>query len=503
MSDGKMRHAPPRAAETVESLRGLGYSTATALADVIDNSISAKATDIDLFFHWDADRSSIRILDNGCGMTDEALFLAMRLGAKNPLDHRHHDDLGRFGLGLKTASFSQCRRLTVASRRDDVVSCLRWDLDVLAKADDDGWYLLEGPEPGSETLLDAIAKAPHGTLVVWETLDRLITPGFRQQDFLDMIDRVEAHLSMVFHRFIEGPNADIQLTINGRRVKPWDPFLINHHATWSSPVERLESVGATVEVQCHVLPHKDRLSERDHQEAAGPEGWTSQQGFYVYRNRRLIVPGGWLGLGRGRSWTKEEAHRLARIRLDIPNTVDADWNLDVRKSTAKPPIQLRDRLTLLAEDARHRARRVFASRGAPASSGAASVVVQAWRAEHFAGGVRYRIEREHPAVKAAFDGAGDSEPHIDAMLKLLEETVPVQRIWLDTTEQTETPRTGFAGASAETVMGVLTPIYRNMVMRRGLSSADARRALVHMEPFNNYPSLVDALPDIVATPHRQ
>ena len=126
MSDSKVRYAPPRAGAMVESLRGLGYSTATALADLIDNSISANADEVAVLFDWQEGRSTIRILDNGDGMSDEALDLAMRLGARSPLDQRDPGDLGRFGLGLKTASFSQCRRLTVASRRDGVTSCLRW-----------------------------------------------------------------------------------------------------------------------------------------------------------------------------------------------------------------------------------------------------------------------------------------------------------------------------------------------------------------------------------------
>ena len=116
-------------------------------------------------------------------------------------------------------------------------------------------------------------------------------------------------------------------------------------------------------MQCHVLPHKDQLTAQQEQSAAGPDGWTAQQGFYVYRNARLLVAGSWLGLGQGRSWTKEEAHRLARIRLDLPNSVDRDWKIDIRKSIARPPAAIRARLGRLAEDTRRRARDVFAHRG--------------------------------------------------------------------------------------------------------------------------------------------
>lgn len=495
MSPSKSRHAPPKAGAMIEALRGLGYSTATALADVIDNSIAARASRVDIMFSWNGAASTIAVLDNGEGMDEGELDLAMRLGEKNPLDERSAHDLGRFGLGLKTASFSQCRRLTVASSKAGGTNCLRWDLDVLAASEDDGWHLLEGPAGGSEDLLAPLKSLDRGTLVLWENPDRIVTPGFCEQDFLDLVDRVERHLAMVFHRFLKGPQPRLYLTINGRSVEPWDPFLIGNTATWSSPVERIPAEGGTVEVQCHVLPHKDRLDAREHDSAAGLDGWTAQQGFYVYRNERLLVAGSWLGLGRGRSWTKEEAHRLARIRLDIPNTADADWKIDVRKSMARPPVSIRERLTRLAEDTRERARRVFAHRGQPVRTGNGEPLAQAWRAEHFKGGIRYRIDTDHPAVRAVLDDAGTISPQVRAMLRIIEETIPVQRIWLDTTEARETPRTGFAGEPPAEVAAILSVMYRNMVLRKGLSPTLAREQLLRTEPFNNHPELVAALPD--------
>ena len=492
----RFRHAPPRAAAMIEALRGLGYSAATALADIIDNSIAANATSVALTFRWDGAESAISILDNGEGMNAEMLDRAMRLGEINPLAKRGAHDLGRFGLGLKTASFSQCRRLTVASRRDGSVDCLHWDLDVIAASTDDGWHLLEGPHRGSEARLRPLDAMASGTLVLWENLDRIVTPGCTEQEFLDLIDRVQQHLAMVFHRFLSGPSPRLRLTINRRSVSPWNPFMPHHPATWSSPVERIATNVGLIEVQCHVLPHKDRLDAREHESMGGPEGWTSQQGFYVYRNERLLVAGGWLGLGRGRAWTKEESHRLARIRLDIPNTADMDWKIDIRKSTARPPLCVRERLTRLADDTRARARRVFAHRGQTVrTTVGGNSVVQAWVAEHFSGGVRYRIDSNHPAVTAVLENAGELEPDIRAMLRVIQETIPVQRIWLDTAEGNETPRTAFAGAAPNEVRAVLAVMYRNLVIRRSLSPEQARLQLLHTDPFQQYPDLVAGLPD--------
>lgn len=492
---GRFRSAPPRASAMIEALRGLGYSTSTALADIIDNSISAGALSVALAFTWAGEASHVSILDDGRGMNEHELDAAMRLGERSPLDKREAHDLGRFGLGLKTASFSQCRSLTVASVRDARLNCLRWDLDVLAASTDDGWHLLEDPAPGSAHLVQPLRSAGRGTLVLWEKLDRVVMPGFTEQDFLDLIDEVERHLAMVFHRYLAGASPFLQLSINNRPVTAWDPFLREHAATWSSPIERIRSIAGMVEVQCHVLPHRDHLTSQQELSAAGLHGWTAQQGFYVYRNRRLLLSGSWLGLGQGRSWTKEEAHRLARIRLDIPNSADADWKIDIRKSTASPPVGLRAHLTRLAEEARSRARRVFAHRGQPVATGGNRSVLQAWRVDYSASGVRYRIGHDHPAIRSVLDDAGDLAPRIRAMLRVIEETVPVQRIWLDTTEARETPRTGFAGEPPSEVRAVLMVMYRNLVLRKGVSPQLAREQLLHTEPFNNHPDLVATLPD--------
>lgn len=479
----------------IEALRGLGYNTATALADIIDNSIAASAMTVSLRFVWKGCDSRIEIQDDGRGMSAVVIDKAMRLGEQSPLDERHVDDLGRFGLGLKTASFSQCRRLTVASMGSDGLQCLRWDLDVLAASPDDGWYLLEGPAHGSESLLDTLEVVGCGTLVLWEVLDRIVAHGFSEQDFLDLIDHVERHLAMVFHRYLEGPKARLRLLINGKAVQPWDPFLSGHPAKpWHSPVASFSSA-AGVAVQCHVLPHKDRLSAKEFELAQGPDGWTAQQGFYVYRNERLLVGGSWLGLGHGRSWTKDEAHRLARIRLDIPNSTDAEWKIDIRKSTARPPAALRGWLIRLAEDTRARARKAFAYRGQAPRALNGAPVAQAWRSEHFSGGMCYRIDTEHPVIRAVLDDAGSLLPQLKAMLRVIEETVPVQRIWLDTAENKETPRTGFAGEPAAEVVSVLGVMYRNMVVLKGMSPAMARERLLKCEPFHNYPELIAALPD--------
>lgn len=491
------RNAPPQAGSMLESLRGLGYTPATALADLIDNSISANSTNVSVHFEWAGPESSVRIIDDGDGMDDGNLFAAMRLGTRDPRVERLASDLGRFGFGLKTASFSQARRLTVASRRNGgTIVCLRWDLDLIGREPDAEWPLFEGPMPGSEEMLAPLDRMPQGTIVLWEKLDRLVTDGFAAKDMIELTDRVEAHLGMTFHRLLEGPQPRLRLALNGKSVKAWDPFLVGHpgKALESSEYRILHTTGVTV--QCHVLPHRDMLKPTEQDVAAGPGGWTQQEGFYVYRNKRLLLAGGWLGLGDGgKPWPRDEAHRLARIRLDIPNSADAEWKINVLKSTASPPVRLRPQLHRLASEARDTAKRVFAHRGhiAPVSGSRLNAVAETWQVRRSAQGTSYRIARDHDLVASILNRAGSLKPDILALLRLIEETVPVQRIWLDTSEDKETPRTGFAGATDSEVMETLSSMFEALVKYRGLSLTEARERLGRTPPFDRHLDLVAAL----------
>jgi hypothetical protein len=390
--------ADPPAGALVEALRGLGYSLPTAIADLIDNSVSAGARNVWLDFHWGGGDSHIRIADDGRGMDEAALRLAMRPGSRSPLEQRAPTDLGRFGLGLKTASFSQCRRLTVRSRARGEAAVRRWDLDHVVRVD--RWELLTRPAPGSEDRLAVEGGSKPGTVVLWEQLDRLVGDAHVADEvartrFLQLVEDTERHLAMVFHRYLEGRAPELRIFVNGRTerslVRAWDPFLTAHPSTWNTPRESLPFADARVEVQGFVLPHKDRLDEKTFVLASGPSGWNAHQGFFVYRGRRLLVPGGWLGLGTPRAWPREEHFKLARIRVDIPNSVDHLWKIDVRKSSARPPEALRARLRDLADEVRRQARRVFLHRGgARAVAGRSDPSPQRpWRSVEQAGRLGY------------------------------------------------------------------------------------------------------------------
>lgn len=467
---------PPHPAALVESLRELGYSLEAAIADLVDNSIAAGATTIDVEFDWNEGDPYAWILDDGRGMTVGDLVEAMRLGGTGPLVARRTDDLGRYGLGLKTASFSQCRRLTVATRQDSSAICARWDLDVMAQAHA-GWELLSGPAAGSEGRLHPLEEVGRsGTLVLWEVL-RTGAEGSLPR-FLEMLQRVEHHLAMVFHRFIDGDQHRIVLKLNGKLVKAWNPFVTWHSATSPKPVARLRGTSGDVEVRGYVLPHRDRFrNAEEHEAASGPEGWVAQQGFYVYRAGRLIVAGGWLGLGGSREWLRDEASQLARIRIDIPNSVDGAWRIDVRKATARPPASLRGDLTRIALDVRRSARDVYAHRGVRGPAGTGEAAGSMWTATK-SRRYPYAIKRDHPAVQSVLDVSSDPAL-IEAMLLAIERSAPVPPS--SAREQPE------AGEVSELLIAARV-LLRNLVAL-GLERTAAIERVATTEPFNQAPDI--------------
>jgi hypothetical protein len=465
----------------IESMRAYGYTLSTAVADLIDNSIAANASQVWVRHHWAGADSWIAVIDDGDGMREAELRNAMRLGSRSPLASRDPDDLGRFGLGLKTASLSQCRRLTVRSTTNDGRAWTRrWDLEYLAKNSTAGWRLLTTCLPGSESRLERPADSERGTVVLWEVLDRLVGGAGRDDKkvhdhFLRLIDELEAHLAMVFHRFLAPGRRRLAIHLNDVAIRPWDPFLEYHNATTKTPEEVIPVPGFAdpVRVRGFVLPHKDRVGDENHRAASGPAGWNAQQGFYLYRNERLIVAGSWLGLGGARPWTQEEHYKLCRIRLDVPNSMDHLWQLDVKKSSAVPPPAVSDRLTGLAQRIRTDARAVFAHRGRYGQRTDRREYAKPWKAVRRAGVRTYSIDRSHPLINAVTKAVvGVAADEFEIALKVIEETVPVEQIWLDKAEHPEDFAAPFYGSTSRQIRLLIEIAYRAIRSNRRTSHAE-------------------------------
>lgn len=407
-------------------MRAIGYSFESALADIIDNSVSAGAKNIDLRFSPYGE-PYVAVMDDGCGIAPDRLKDAMRHGSSDPRLQRNRSDLGRFGLGLKTASLSQCRRLTVVSKINDAISAKRWDLDVIGLRED--WILLGLTQEAIRSLphIDELLAVPTGTVVLWQSFDRLAAGELSIESALGQrMDTARDHLALVFHRFLspEKPHNPIRIVINGNPVAALDPFLTSHRSTQPLPQEQIVIEGEPVLIAPFILPHISKLSVADLSIAGGEEGLRRNQGFYVYRNRRLITWGSWFRLIR-----QEEITKLARVRVDIPNSLDHLWTIDVRKSAAYPPQPVRDRLKTVVARIAEGSRRVYTFRGRKTNN---DNIVHAWERVSARNGVQYIINREHPLIKAVEAVTDDHfQQLIQRLLRTLETTFPFDAAYAD------------------------------------------------------------------------
>jgi hypothetical protein len=490
-SEANYDDVPPDASSMIESMRAYGYTMPAAIADLIDNSITAGAANVWVDMEWSGENSWVRVEDDGHGMTEGRLVEAMRLGASNPLHHRDPRDLGRFGLGMKTASLSQGRRMAVLSESKSAPPALRcWDLDYLSQSDIKGWQLLRTVDAECRARM-ARRHDGTGTVLVIDRLDRLVAGAVAgDQDlhghFLHTIGAVETHLGMVFHRFLAAPRKPLHISVNGRAVEPWDPFLIDH-GTETTATETIVLPGHVSPVRVHgyVLPHIDRIADDVHRRGAGPAGWNAQQGFYLYRNKRLILAGSWLGLGSVKPWTQEEHYKLARIQVDIPNSMDHLWHLDVKKSSAAPPPQLKPRLKALADTVRRRARDVYAHRGRRGSTTRkAASAGRPWKVGATAEGRSYRIDRQHPLVRSLRDGVPQSlRGKLDVLFRILEETIPVEQIWLEAAEHPDRRRNAFQTADGAELRRAVAIVAESVQHYRGVTPSEALIIVGDLEEF--------------------
>lgn len=414
----------PPDAHLFESMRAVGYSLATAISDVVDNSIAASASEIRISFDGGAAEPFIVVLDNGLGMSRSTARGAMQLAGTSALAERSSSDLGRFGLGLKTASLSQCRRLTVLTKtyRGSFVA-YRWDLDHLAITREWSLLVMDETEAAGLPGYEAFSKLDSGTLVVWELLDTLSAQSRNLSAYLDaqMVD-VESHLALVFHRFIGGDGVKrARISVNGNEVDGIDPFLSKSTRTQASPVESIDIGGSSISVQAYTLPLISTMTVAERKRATTNGDLRDSQGFYVYRGGRLVVWGTWFRL-----IPRAEMSKLTRVKVDIPNTLDHLWSLDIKKSSAVPPAVVRERLRTLAGTLVHPSERVHRYRGRAVADDS---VTHAWNLIDDRGGVRYEINRDHPSLRLLGEALDSGTlRHLEDAVSMLEIMLPVHDI---------------------------------------------------------------------------
>jgi len=492
MSEQEYIDLAPSPSALIESLRDIGYSIDTAIADVIDNSITAESKRIDVRFLWNSGDPWLAIIDDGLGMDKQTLIDAMRFGSMSPLEIRSVNDLGRFGLGLKTASFSQCRCLTVLSKKENVVNCCQWDLDEILNSSKNQWSLrlLSDSEIANNPLFRDL-KTEHfdsvesGTIVLWNRIDRLdvgIVKKNKESKFNKALNATRKHLELVFHRFLSPDISKLKLKIyfNNSPLEAFDPF--NSSRSTLLTDENFQCEGETIHVQPYVLPRHNKVkSQAEWKKYAGQQGYLHEQGFYVYRNRRLIIKGSWFRL-----MPKSELTKLLRVKVDIPNSLDHLWKIDVKKSNAFPPYGIRSELDRIIGQIEVAGKRVYKEEGRRLTS---MVKEPAWNRIATDNQVIYKINKEHPLlIKFRNDLNKSQQELFSDILSTLESSFPRASYFHDVAgnpEQVESP--GFEREQLATLLDIFLGENTKEIPLQKL------KELLQIDPFASNKDLTESI----------
>nr|WP_269939267.1 ATP-binding protein [Arthrobacter sp. HY1533] len=455
-------------------MRAVGYTLQTAVADLIDNSISASATMVDIFF-GSSPYPYVALVDNGEGMSSGEAIDAMRLAGTSPLTKRNPNDLGRFGLGLKTASLSQCRDLVVVSKHEGALCGFEWNIDHMIAQQTWSLLVLAGDELKSLPRFNELADRTSGTLVIWRNLDRLTaTVGDLSSSFDAAMTEVRSHLALVFHRFLAGEHGQrFEIRINRVAIQGSDPYLESNKATQLGPSESFSVAGEQIEVQPYTLPHLNRMTPLEKKRAQVAGRVRDSQGFYIYRELRLVIWGTWFRIA-----PKDDLGKLARVRVDIPNTLDHLWSLDIKKASAAPPPQIRDNLRRIAGRIVAPSRSVHLYRGRIVQEQSRTNPI--WNVIDDRGNFRYEINRENPAVAALTDRMMPEDmTQMSTLLTLLESTFPVEdaynRLGQDESHSPQQP----SGPGLESLASALWKAYK----ASGGNPEQFVSAMASIEPF--------------------
>ena len=390
--------AEPNAKAHLAALSRIGYDFNSAVSDILDNSITANAKNIEIEFYLENNHAIFFIADDGDGMTESDLITNMSIGCKDPYEDRTKGDLGRFGAGLKTASFSQARITSVITKTENS-SCAGavWDKSII---EEHGWKLqvLDLVEI-TKILPQDYDHLKTGTIVRWDVIDiikALLHSPEMQLQIDKLCDALQSHVGLYFHRFLsEAPTVNI--SINKRTVSAIDPFMINIKGSEELPSASLRGGKAgkdKIIIQPYRLPFFTSMSQSEIDNYGGEASIRQNQGLYIYREKRLIIAGQWMGLQR-----YSNLSGLTRIMVDIPSSLDNEWSTDVKKSSLQIPPKIRDRIQRLIS------KPVQASKGAYTHRGKQEIANQFWLVNHDERNnlLTYEIDPENPNLRSMID----------------------------------------------------------------------------------------------------
>lgn len=414
----------PPANSLLKGIRAIGYSFSTAVADIIDNSITAQANNIHLYFDPIEDEPYFLILDDGYGMNRQELENAMIFGSNRDDKKDCIEDLGRFGLGLKSASLSQCKRFVVVSKKYRRINAMSYDIDRIEKTNSWDLEILDEIEISKLPYVEKLDNVDSGTMVIWTKFDKLSSESGNnfENAFRSTVSEMKKHIEYVFHRFYN----QINIFLNEKRIERRDPFLSTSLKSQHGRIVNIPVVGSskTIDVIPHTLPYANTLTQEEKALLGNPKSIYDEQGFYIYRNMRLIYWGNWMHMGY-----KSELNKLARIQVDIPSDFDEMWMLDVKKSSAKIPEFIKEQIRCAIEESIIKSKRVIRYRGDNEAKSECPI----WnRIRDREGFVRYEINRENPLIKILEENLESNENEIfENLLSQVEFYLPKSRIQND------------------------------------------------------------------------
>ena len=492
----KDRKHIPKASTLMGSLRSMGYSFESAVADVIDNSISAHAQNIRILFpSTPLDELAIGILDDGDGMKGDVLFEAMRYGSLSAEEERSEDDLGRFGMGMKSASLSQCRCLTVISFDGETLNGFKWDYNHILMTQD--WMIqeLEKNEIDELPYIERLKKQDKGTLVLWQDFDVISNSSGGQvySTLIELRSTLENTLALIYHRYLTGLGMQhLHIYINELGIKPQDPFLEQHPKTTVKKEIELDikdsnGIERIIKIRPFILPFATELREKDKQLIDGIENLRAKQGFYVYRNKRLIIWGTWFGMKQRSELTKN-----TRIRVDIPNTLDDIWSIDIKKQQASIPKQILQRLKKAVDEALDFSVRQQTYRGRTEKVN--DKIDYIWDRKRGRNNTFfYLINRESNLFKFIREKMTEEDyNYLEILLTEIEKNLPIQQLYIDkSNESIATPEE--TDERLDDLYQMAITLASTMMNIRSDGWEAIINDLMNSEPWCKYPSIKDKL----------
>lgn len=329
--------------DLTKGLSKIGHSPSTAVADIIDNSIDAKAKNIDLFF-WDGKNPHVAFVDDGHGMNHEEILRAFNIKSTNITSAEGSAKLGKFGWGLKSASFSQCNKITVLSRKNNKTNfkTMKSDFTII----ENNLMHIYNQYPTLEKIFQKRCSST-GTILIWEDLKDSLTG-------LDTLSKnqhalffrnglsIAEDVSLHFHNFL----SDINFFFNTRPLKKWDPFNSSNLNVKTFEKKTITLNNQDIEIQGYLFPSEDEFETKEQfQDLGGKNGWFNSQGIYIYREQRLVNYGGWFGLYKGsHPWQKEEKYNRCRFSLKYKSGLDESFITNVKKTDSTIPNSIRHQI---------------------------------------------------------------------------------------------------------------------------------------------------------------